>query len=252
MIEGYSVNLVVMPVFYCPDITGPSLCTLPEKESHHAVKVLRLSAGTTVQLIDGNGYIYEGEINQADPRHCSIQVNSSTKQPPREYDLHIGISPPKKRDRLEFFLEKAVEIGIDTISFLYGAHSERDKVRVDRAERKITDALKQSGNAYRPVLNSMQKLTDFLTTYDSGEYQKFLACGDPAHSQRYLSQALQPGGKILILIGPEGGFNDEEIRESISAGFEPVMLADHNLRTETAGVVGCSTVFINNKKRLAS
>jgi 16S rRNA (uracil1498-N3)-methyltransferase len=210
-----------MNAFYVPEITHPD-CSLPPQESHHAIKVLRLSQGDPVQLFDGKGKIYKGSIQYPDPKKCTIRIGDTQTYEKWNYNLHIAISPPKKRDRLEFFLEKATEIGVDVISFLYCARSERDKVRMDRAEKIIIEAMKQSLNAFHPKVNVMRKLTDFLPQMQSTDYLKLLAHGDLGISQKYLTDFLNGSRNVLILIGPEGGFHpaDRYCRSGLVTGKE--------------------------------
>ena len=227
-----------MHLFYTPDIqpTHPQYF-LSEEESKHAIRVLRLNVGDEVQLIDGRGGSYAAEIKDAHPKRTILQINSVTTEfNKRNHYLHIAIAPTKNIERLEWFLEKATEIGIDEISLIICQRSERKEAKTDRLNKIITAAIKQSIKAYHPILNEPESLAKLMTREFDG--QKFIAhceVGDKVN----LKQAIVPGGKYLILIGPEGDFTPKEIEDALSNGFKAITLGESRLRTETAALEAC-------------
>jgi len=227
-----------MHLFYTPDIqpTHPQYF-LSEEESKHAIRVLRLNVGDEVQLIDGRGGLYAAEIKDAHPKRTILQINSVKLEfNKRNHYLHIAIAPTKNIERLEWFLEKATEIGIDEISLIICQRSERKEAKTDRLNKIITAAIKQSIKAYHPILNEPESLAKLMTREFDG--QKFIAhceVGDKVN----LKQAIVPGGKYLILIGPEGDFTPKEIEDALSNGFKAITLGESRLRTETAALEAC-------------
>lgn len=234
-----------MHLFYTPDIT-PShpQYFLNEEESKHAVRVLRLELGSTVQLIDGKGGLYTAEIKDAHPKRTILQITGViTGYQKRNHYLHIAIAPTKNLDRLEWFLEKATEIGIDEISLIICQRSERKEAKTERLNKIITSAIKQSLKAYHPVLNEPIALSKFLTQQFDG--QKFIAhCEESEKTD--LQSALQMHGRYLVLIGPEGDFSHAEIDAALDNGYKAITLGESRLRTETAALEACFEVnFLN-------
>jgi len=234
-----------MHLFYTPDIT-PShpQYFLNEEESKHAVRVLRLEAGSPVQLIDGRGGLYTAEIKDAHPKRTILQITGvTTEYQKRNHYLHIAIAPTKNLDRLEWFLEKATEIGIDEISLIICQRSERKEAKTERLDKIITSAIKQSLKAYHPVLNEPIAFNKFLARPFNG--QKFIAhCED--RDKTNLQAELQKHGRYLIMIGPEGDFSPTEIDAALDNGYKAITLGESRLRTETAALEACFEVnFLN-------
>ena len=234
-----------MHLFYTPDI-APShpQYFLNEEESKHAIRVLRLEAGSEVQLIDGKGGLYIAEIKDPHPKRTILQItNVITEYNKRNHYLHIAIAPTKNLDRLEWFLEKATEIGIDEISLIICQRSERKEAKTERLNKIITSATKQSLKAYHPVLNEPVALNKFLGQPFNG--QKFIAhCEDSEKSS--LSAEIEKQGRYLILIGPEGDFSPVEIDTTLHNGYKAITLGESRLRTETAALEACFEVnFLN-------
>lgn len=228
-----------MHLFYTPNIAGKHY-TLIEEESKHAVRVLRLTEGKIIQLVDGKGNFYEGQIIDANPKRCSIEIIS--KQAgycKRKSYLHIAVAPTKNIDRLEWFLEKATEIGIDEITPILCEHSERKIIKDDRLEKVIVSAMKQSLKAYLPKLNPITSLDTVLKSDFRGT--KFIAhCYN--QDKRTLKNEVAKSFSNLILIGPEGDFSEAEVESAVkTSGFIPVSLGQSRLRTETAALVACHT-----------
>lgn len=234
-----------MQLFYTPDIepTHPQYF-LSEEESKHAIRVLRLEVGSEVQLIDGRGGFYTAIIQDAHPKRTILQITSVAEgYNKRNHYLHLAVAPTKNIERLEWFLEKATEIGIDEISLIISQRSERKEAKVDRLNKIITAAIKQSIKAYHPVLNEPVKLNELLARQFDG--QKFIAHCEPG-DKLSLRNDLQLQGRYLILIGPEGDFASAEIESALQNGFKPITLGESRLRTETAALEACFEVnFLN-------
>jgi 16S rRNA (uracil1498-N3)-methyltransferase len=225
-----------MPTFYTPDITEP-IYVLPQAESKHAIKVLRLNEGAVIQLFDGKGSIYNCEISIADAKRCEVKILTKKFVEPQKPSLHIAIAPTKNNDRFEWFLEKATEIGISEITPLLCQQSERKKIKLERFEKILIAAMKQSKQAYLPKLNELTKFSDFIKN-NSSEQQLMAHCEQTDKKQ--LNTALKLGKNTIILIGPEGDFSKAEIELALKNNFKPVALGNSRLRTETAGIYACA------------
>ncbi|OFX82342.1 MAG: 16S rRNA (uracil(1498)-N(3))-methyltransferase [Bacteroidetes bacterium GWF2_33_16] len=232
-----------MHLFYTPDLSGLNY-TLDETESKHCTRVLRLTNKDIVHLIDGKGGFHKAEIIDPNPKRCTVQIIESIKDVgKRNHYLHIAIAPTKNMDRFEWFIEKATEIGIDEITPLLCEHSERKVIKTDRLEKIIIAAMKQSKKAYKPQINGMTEIRQFLSQNFNGD--KFIAhCED--YQKNQLKTIYNKGNNALILIGPEGDFSPEEIQLSKDNAFIEISLGDSRLRTETAGIVACHTINLLN------
>ncbi len=231
-------------IFYAPDI-GEKFYRLPELESKHLIKVLRRKTGDDVYFTDGKGYFYKCRLVDDHPKHAIVEVISKTKgNDQRNYRLEIAVAPTKNINRLEWFLEKATEIGIDKIIPFISFHSERKDIKPERLERVIIAAIKQSLKANKPELNKLISFKELINTPFEG--QKFIAyIGDDV--TKLLSKTYRRGENALILIGPEGDFSPEEVEEAKDRGFIPVSLGNYRLRTETAAIVACNTINLLNQ-----
>jgi len=234
-----------MHIFYTPDITSNTY-TLNEEESKHCVRVLRLTVGAVVNLVDGNGGFYTAEITSDNPKKVALSVlKVETEFHKRNHYLHIAVAPTKNIDRIEWFLEKATELGIDEITPIITDRSERRVVKEDRLNKVITSAVKQSIKAYHPKLNDAISFDAFLKQPFDGE--KLMAhCIDEGEKQ-YISQLVAPHQKYLILIGPEGDFTPEEVNLALNKGFKALTLGDNRLRTETAALAVCFEINYLNR-----
>jgi len=233
-----------MSLFYVPSLS--SGLVLPEEESQHAVKVLRLQVGDEITVVDGAGGFYTAEIINPHPKHCTFEITRTILEyAKRNYRLHIAIAPTKNIERLEWFIEKATEIGIDEITPIVCRFSERKIIKAERLEKIIVSASKQSVKAYFPKLNPLCTFDELIKNHHAT--QKFIAhCYDD--NKKQFQSVIQKSFDILILIGPEGDFSKEEVEKAISVGFIPVSLGNSRLRTETAGVVACHTVCLKNEE----
>lgn len=233
-----------MSLFYAPDLKQCNI--LPEEESQHAIKVLRLTSGDIIDVVDGRGLHCKGRITLPHAKHCEFEIIDGRFEPnPRNFKLHIAIAPTKNIERLEWFIEKATEIGIDEITPVVCRFSERKIIKAERLEKIIVSASKQSLKAYFPKLNPLCSFQDFLVQHKDIYAQQFIAhCYEG--EKPLLKYACKPSTDTLILIGPEGDFSPEEVKEAIHLNFQTVSLGESRLRTETAGIVACDTVgFVN-------
>lgn len=234
-----------MQLFYAPGIhPETSEFHFDKEESRHISRVLRKKEGDPIHLTDGKGHLYYGVIGLSSPKSCQVLIEKVEEQPAKRYKLHMAVAPTKSNDRFEWFLEKATEIGIDEITPIICDHSERKVVKTDRMEKIIQAAMKQSLSCYLPVLHPPVTFREFLGQDHPGA--RFIAhCYD---TDRYeLRRRIQPDCPVLLLIGPEGDFSEEEVALGIKSGFMPVSLSDNRLRTETAAIVACHTVAIFNQ-----
>jgi len=232
-----------MNLFYTPNIIEP-LTTLSEEESKHIIRVLRKNVGELISFTDGKGTMYKCEIVDANPKKCVINIlEKNASSDIRSYRLHIAIAPTKNITRFEWFLEKSTEIGIDEITPIICYHSERKEIKTARLNKVVTAAMKQSLKSFHPILNEKISFRDFISLPFDGE--KFIAYIDSAVTLE-LSNAYKPNKDVLILIGPEGDFSEQEVNEAINNGFKTVRLGKSRLRTETAGIVACHTVSLLN------
>lgn len=232
-----------MQIFYAPDIE--STLVLPEEESGHCVRVLRLAVGDEILITDGKGHFFQATIAEAHAKHCRVEIVSSwTPEKPWKGYIHIAVAPTKNMDRMEWFAEKATEIGIDEITCLNCRFSERKEVKPARLEKILVSAMKQSQKASLPLLNGMTDFKEFVKRPFDG--QKFIAHCEKGEKP-LIKSIYHPGGNVLILIGPEGDFSPEEIRLAIEQGFEPISLGKSRLRTETAALTACHTIQIINQ-----
>lgn len=209
--------------------------TFDKEESRHLIKVLRKKEGDIVYVTDGKGHFFTTSILIANEKKCTVTVESvEFKNKNRNFYLHIAIAPTKLNDRYEWFLEKAVEIGIDEITPIICKNSERKVIKTDRMKKIIQSAVKQSLQFHVPVFNEPISFQDFLNKKHTS--QNFVAHCEDEENKKYLQNIVKPNGDVLILVGPEGDFTATEIDKAINLKFTPVTLGDNRLRTETAGV----------------
>ncbi len=232
-----------MKLFYQPDIMKGSHF-LTEEESKHCVKVLRHTVGDTLDVVDGNGAKFKVRITEAHPKKTVFDVISHQRKEELPYYIHIGIAPTKQIERTEWFLEKAIEIGVDEISFFFGRHSERKNINLDRMHKKAISAMKQSLKYQLPVIKLYQDIESLISHIPANQ-SKYIGYVDFDNSYQ-LKDAAQPNENSLVLIGPEGDFNEDELELALSNGFKKVSLGPHRLRTETAGLVACHTLNLIN------
>ena len=235
-----------MQLFYNPHITlADSQFTFDKTESRHIVKVLRKKEGDLLHITNGKNNLFTVKIILANDKRCLVEIfNSETKPKPWNYNLHIAIAPTKNNDRLEWFLEKATEIGVDEITPIVCSNSERKILKTDRLEKIVQSAMKQSLKFTLPKLNNPVKYTDFINQEFKGDL--FIAHCEEL-DKKSLAKEVKPNTDVLVLIGPEGDFSPIEIEKALAKKFIPVTLGESRLRTETAGVVAVQTVSLINE-----
>ena len=234
-----------MQVFYSPDINGKSY-TLNETESKHIIKVMRMKKNDSVMLIDGKGNLYEGVISEPDIKRCVIEIKSVTKDfAKRDYRLHIAISTLKNPDRFEWFVEKAVEIGVDEITPIISHATEKTNIKEERIRNIIISAMKQSLKATDTILNPVCKYDDLIKQPFGGT--KMIAHCNTSIDRSQIGAVYNKGENALILIGPEGDFTPTEIKAALDNGFTSIHLGDSRLRTETAGIAACHSIYFLNQ-----
>ena len=227
-----------MIYFYQPKIKeGAS--ELPDVEHQHCSRVLRKAAGDEVGIFDGAGGIYKVQLTEVSKKRTRFEVVESHQLKPKSFYNHIAIAPTKNMDRMEWFVEKACELGVDEISFLWTKNSERSKLRIDRLEKKAVSALKQSRSGFLTKINELKKFPEFISTaHTKAKYIAVVEQGLP-----YFGTMLAKNTNILTLIGPEGDFTPEETEEAQNVGFQKISLGSSVLRTETAGLM--ASHFVN-------
>ena len=232
-----------MHYFYAPDISHPFV-TLSNEESEHCVRVMRHREGDVVRVTDGFGHLAEAVIAEAHPKKCLLEIREMiTDNVLTHNGLYLAIAPTKNADRMEWLLEKAIEIGICSLTFLQCEHSERTHLNLDRFQRLAIAALKQSQTTWLPPLKIM-KFTEFIQQNADIQANKFIAWCDE-NNQRQLMDMPRNYSEMILLIGPEGDFSEEEIILARESGYIEVKLGDRRLRTETAGLYGCLTASMS-------
>lgn len=231
-----------MNLFYQPHIRE-NVDYLDPGESQHCVKVLRKKRGDLIDITDGKGFFYKAVIAVDDPRRCVFRIENQIPEHIPGFQIHIAIAPTKNIDRTEWFVEKAVEIGVHRITFIECRHSERTHLKSERMQKVAVSAMKQSLKASLPLLSELISFEKFVKHATDDE--KFIACideTDPPH----LMRIAKPGRNTCILIGPEGDFSTDELANAVHAGYRKVSLGKSRLRTETAGLAACHIINLIN------
>lgn len=236
-----------MNLFYDPQLNPEALhgvFHMNAEESWHCAKVLRMRAGDEIRITDGKGGNYTGKLITVDPKACAIEILSALSTAPRNYSIHLAVAPTKNMARFEWFLEKATEVGIDKITPLICARSEKISVRTERLNKIITTAMKQSLNVFHPHLMEPIPFPEFVKNCSAT--QQYIAWCE-TDDDPLLINAIKPSSDAIVLIGPEGDFTPDEVRLAENAGFLPISLGKNRLRTETAALAACFAIhFINS------
>lgn len=234
-----------MQLFYNFEITeNTTQFSFNKEESRHIVKVLRKTTNDKLHITNGKGWLFTAQIVVSNVTKCTANIISKSFQKKHDYNLHLAVAPTKMTDRYEWFLEKATEIGIDTITPIICDNSERKVIKPDRFERILQAGMKQSLQCYLPKLNEAILFKDFISQDFKGNL--FIAHCEETN-KKSLKNALNKTKDITILIGPEGDFSVKEIEEALKNNFIPVTLGKTRLRTETAAIVACHSVaFLND------
>lgn len=232
-----------MIIFYSPDILA--IQELTEEDSGHAIRVLRHQVGDEIDVVDGQGTWYRCRITVAHPKHCSLEILSSRPDEHWPYGVELVVAPTKNLDRMEWFLEKATEMGLDRFVPIRTRFSERKELKVERMKKIAISAMKQSLKATLPVIEEMTDIKKLLQEPFDG--QKFIAHCIEDQPRQLLSHLVEPGKKVRILIGPEGDFSPEEIELAIKNSYIPISLGNQRLRTETAALASVHTIHLINE-----
>ncbi|MBP4136875.1 16S rRNA (uracil(1498)-N(3))-methyltransferase [Flavobacterium geliluteum] len=233
-----------MQLFYNPAIDETTETFFFDKEeSRHIIKVLRKKDSDILHVTNGVGLLFETEITLASDNKCAVKVTNIKKAADPKFWLHLAVAPTKMNDRFEWFLEKATEIGIQEITPIICDRSERKVINKERFEKIILSAMKQSNETFLPKLNDAVSFKEFIKQKNKG-LQLIAHCEETG--KKSLKEVLKKEENVTILIGPEGDFSDKEITLALQNNFQPVMLGNTRLRTETAAIVAChSVVFFN-------
>lgn len=231
--------------FYAPDIE--TTLTLPESDSQHCIRVLRMHPGDLIEVIDGAGHGFTCRIVDAHSKHALVEIVDRRDIPlPWSNFITIAVAPTKHMDRMEWMVEKLVEIGVNRIVPLLCRHSERKELKPERLRKIAVSAMKQSLKSVLPTIEEMTPIKTFLNEPSNGA-DRYIAYCDRNIERRLLAKTYRPLRDTTILIGPEGDFSPEEVSIALSAGYIPISLGDCRLRTETAAVSACDTCHIINQ-----
>jgi 16S rRNA (uracil1498-N3)-methyltransferase len=223
-----------MRLFYDPTISiGAITHELSEMESKHIVRVLRMSEGDSVALVNGIGGYFEATITEAHAKRCKLKIDKEEQTEEPKEEIHVALGPTKQMERIEWFIEKATEIGITEISFISGSNSERVKLKPERLEKKAISAMKQSRRRFLPIINEVQSISSFIQKHPNG---LIAHCYEGEKS--VIGDVFQLRG-CPLLIGPEGDFTPEEITLALENGYKTITLGENRLRTETAALYAC-------------
>lgn len=237
-----------MAFFYSPDISSPYI-TLDAEESRHCVKVMRLREGDTLEVVDGCGRLCHCSVVRPDASGCVVAVERCEENyRVRPFRLHLAVAPTKNTARIEWLVEKAVEIGVDEITPIVCDHSERNIQKVERLHKIAVSAMKQSQRAMLPALHDAVDLRSFVGRYAADRATVRMVCYCEGDQRVPLSSVYSAGSDAVVLIGPEGDFSKEEIGMTIAAGFAPITLGDTRLRTETAALYAISALNFMNER----
>ena len=242
--------------FYVPEASSSNM--LPDEEAQHAVRVLRMTEGDEMVLMDGAGVFFRAHVTLVDKRHCQYAIDEVVPQErPWKGHLHLAMAPTKNMDRTEWTCEKATEIGFDELTFLRCKFSERTTIKTERIDKILISATKQSRKAWKPRLNEMMDFRAVIEAVLKNDSESFAK--QPVHKfichcydepdllpKRHLRDCIVAGEDALVLVGPEGDFSIDEVRMAEAAGFLPVTLGQSRLRTETAALVAVHIMNLFN------
>lgn len=234
--------------FYVPSADENN--ELPEQEAQHALKVLRLTEGNDIFLMDGKGCFYEAEVTMASKKRCFYTIKKRLPQQKSWHgNIHLAIAPTKMMERMEWMVEKCVEIGVDEITFLDCKFSERHVLRTDRIEKIVVAAMKQSRKPFKTIINGITPFNDFVKSPLKGH--KYIAhCYGEIEKVNLFNviQSVNPDDAVTVLVGPEGDFSIDEVKLATDNGFESISLGNSRLRTETAGMMAVAINQILKQK----
>jgi 16S rRNA (uracil1498-N3)-methyltransferase len=229
-------------LFYQP-LIPEGVHYLDEEESKHCVRVLRKTPGDLIRVTDGKGSFYDVRITNTDQRKCTFSIENTIPESIPGYSITIAISPTKNADRLEWFVEKATELGVSKIIPLACQHTERTFLKKERLEKVAVSAMKQSLKASIPAITGLTEIGKMMSVVSESE--RFIAFVDE-QNPNHLKDLATPHRNYIVLIGPEGDFSREELDAALAAGFRKVSLGKSRLRTETAGLAACHILNLIN------
>lgn len=236
-----------MQLFYHPEIDSDRF-SLEEDESRHLIKVLRKGKGDKVDFTDGKGYLYQCVIIEANPKKTTLLIENRLFRPEDDFYIHLAICPTKNTDRMEWMVEKLVEIGVHEITFMQTEHGERSRLNMDRIMKKAIAACKQSIKFRVPKINSLIEMKDLIADRKFDHYQRFIAYVDKENNRHLMNKA-NPHQAYLILIGPEGDFSEKELQLAFYHHFLPCSLGESRLRSETAGLAAVHTLQLIQQEK---
>ncbi len=233
-----------MHLFHVPEL-GMETEELPPDEAHHAMHVLRLAPGIRITLVDGSGGSAEAELVEVTKRGCRIEILNFERRPAeRRSTIHLAVAPTKQMDRFEWFLEKAVEIGVDRITPLITQRSERTRMRYDRARKVMVAAMKQSQRRWLPELSPITSLSEFIaSSHPDQRYFGWCQGEHPSFMDRYRADR-----DALVIIGPEGDLSEDEADFLMENGYQAVGIGSSRLRTETAALAACTWMSLAQQR----
>jgi 16S rRNA (uracil1498-N3)-methyltransferase len=233
------------PLFYS---ASPTAGLLPEAEAYHIYKVLRARAGTEILLTDGKGLRCDALLTEVSPKRAAFQITHRATVPRRPYHIRVAVAPTRKPERNEWMLEKLVEFGVDEVDFIRTAHTHNESflrvVNQERMERIAIAAMKQSRQFYLPDITIGKSLQSIFEETEQETISRFIAYVPDKSTAPHLIQAASGCNNAFVLIGPEGDFTPEEVKDAIHAGFELVSLGQNRLRTETAALAACHSIHL--------
>lgn len=228
-------------MFFSPDISSNPI--LPESDSQHCIRVLRFSEGDEIEIVDGKGFLYRCRIVDAHPKRTMVEIIEKHEVPlPWSQNITIAVAPTKHIDRMEWLVEKLVEIGVNRIIPLKCRFSERKEIKEERLQKIAVSAMKQSLKSALPEITPMMPFDKAMRMISDS--QRFIAYCSDEFPKKQLSAEYFPCTDVAVLIGPEGDFSSEEIRMAVETGYRPVTLGETRLRTETAALYACATIHI--------
>jgi 16S rRNA (uracil1498-N3)-methyltransferase len=227
--------------FYLADTSSDQLI-FSEEESKHMIRVLRMTVGEHLEIVNGKGELITAQISDANPKKCTVSVEQRIQSAQKPPDFHLAIAPTKNMDRIEWLVEKATELGLAKISLIACKNSERTQVKTDRLEKIAVSAMKQSKHLFLPEILGLTKFDDFIAQHQFG----YIAHCYDSPRQSLFHALNQPNAPILI--GPEGDFSLEEVNKATEKGYISVELGKTRLRTETAGLYACAMVKLKTEE----
>lgn len=234
-----------MQLFFIPEYSGENIITLDKEESSHISKVLRIKEGEEIFLTDGKGNLFTCVILESTPKRCNVKiVKTEENYQKRSFKIHLAIAPTKNINRIEWLLEKAVEMGIDEITPIVTEHSERRNINFERLDKIVVSAMKQSLKCFKPQLN---ELTDFSSLINNLKEEKKYLCCCSDEEKIFIKDDYSKDKDVILFIGPEGDFSDKEIAQAKNAGCKLITLGQQRLRTETAALYAISNIHFLNQ-----